>query len=1578
MIFINSDWGQNLIISKITSRLSSRLKSEISIKRAGISLLNKIYLDGVLIRDLDKDTLLYAGRVRVRITDWFIFKNKVDLQYIGLEEAQINLSRTDSVWNYQYLVDYLSGGGSSGSEKEGVTVDLKKIILNNTRIVKRDRWKGEDMSVWLGTMSVDADEINLKTRQVEINSISFTKPVFEIRKYARLKPPSPASRSQNEITEDSANDSSLLWNAAGWKVHADQINIYDGIFRNIKESQTPYFTYFDGRNIEFASIFGDFTDVSFIGDTVSVQLSLKTREQSGFEVKSMHSLVKFMPTAMEFNDMEIMTNNSIIRDYFRMSYSSMDDLGDFISKVTMDADFKEAEIDSDDIAFFAPSLSAWKKNIKVTGSVRGTVDNISGKGLNIEAGRNSMLNGDISMIGLPDIHRTFIDFRANDFRTNYSDAATFFPVIRRFRTPDLASITVMRFNGSFTGFLRDFVTYGNISTNLGVVVSDLNMKLPLNREPFYSGNLASKNFELGKFLRSDQIGEISFSSKIYGTGVRWATLRADFNTTIEEFVLNNYHYENIRADGSLDKKIFNGNFSIADSNAKAELKGVADFRGDIPRFNLVADVQRFSMKDLQITRDNYVLSGKFDLDFAGDNIDNFLGNASVSQAVIAKNGISQPVEYLKISSAFQDNRKILTLDSKELTARISGNYQIRELPNAFKYFLSTYYPSLVDRPVGIIDDQVFSFEINSNYLDEYANLVDSNLHGLNNVSLNGSVNTNTKQLKLEGRVPSVIYKNYEFENVELRANGEGKVLAFTGVIDQLKVSDSLSFPYTKVDISSQNDSSRIAIVTESSISNIPGATLNARVRTFRDGFDLKFDTTQFVLNGKNWTIQENGELEFRSGEVSYGEVILKESNQEIVLKTQPSGIGDWNDMIIELQKVNIGDFTSLIKQSNRFEGLASGNIIIEDPLNRFNVSADLSAEQLMVDNDSIGGVRAYVFYNKKTGDLTAKGSTLNREKSLDIDLFMNLSAAELAQEDEINLSFNDYPISMVERFIGDLFIDLNGTATGKLKIAGKGANRKYTGNARLHNAGLKVVFTNCYYKIADTEIRFLDDALDLGRLTLIDTLTNNTATIRKGLIRHHAWNDMDFDIEAVVDNQPIQLLNTGAKDNSSFYGYARGTGSFSLKGPQSNMVMRINGIASNRDSSYITIPNTTSRASGSAEFLIERKYGVELSDTVKKQSVTNITYNVELAANPMVNVRVVLDELTNDEIRGRGSGNLRITSGTDEPIRIHGRYRIDEGSYLFSFQSFFKKPFFLKRGEENYIEWTGDPYEPTVKIDAVYETSERVDFSPLLNANTTGTGATTSLRDYVYVIAQLRGNLFNPDIKFALDFPEESPAKRNVSLAIFINQLQKNEDELTKQVAFLVVFNSFVPIEAGASLRSSGTQILVNNISGIISSKINAALNNFLSQKLKIPGLNINFSGSLYNPRPFSDQGVSNTGIDRTNINLAVAKTILNNRVVLVFEGNADVPINSTSQVQGDLLKNFSTEFLINKSGTVRATLFYKENVDYLTGTSTVSGSNKSKKFGASLAYRREFTRLADLFRNRNKKQKAEAVKEEE
>ena len=124
ILFALFTWGvlqlsivQNYIIGKVAATLSDKLHARVRIQHINYRFFDKMAMKGLLVEDQKKDTLLFAGNARVNITDWFFLKNKATLKYVALDDAIVNMQRTDSIWNYQFLVDYFAGPADSSTKK---------------------------------------------------------------------------------------------------------------------------------------------------------------------------------------------------------------------------------------------------------------------------------------------------------------------------------------------------------------------------------------------------------------------------------------------------------------------------------------------------------------------------------------------------------------------------------------------------------------------------------------------------------------------------------------------------------------------------------------------------------------------------------------------------------------------------------------------------------------------------------------------------------------------------------------------------------------------------------------------------------------------------------------------------------------------------------------------------------------------------------------------------------------------------------------------------------------------------------------------------------------------------------------------------------------------------------------------------------------------------------------------------------------------------------------------------------------------------------------------------------------------
>lgn len=1524
-----------------------------------------MHLQGTLVEDLHKDTLLYAGDLKVNITDWFFIRDKIELKYIGLDNARIFLHREDSVWNYQFLVNYFGTAPSKpGKPQKRIQLNIRSVDLTNTSIIQKDEWRGEDLTGRLGSMEMKAREISFSKRIIDISSLILKQPYFSIRQYDGRRPPRPKAPEKTG-EEPVIIDTALQWNPDRWIVQVDHLGLRGGQLKHDLETERKPYDFFDGAHIHFTTINGRFKNFRWEADTIRAIAALNVKERSGFVIDTMRANIKFYPKAMIFDKLDIKTPRSHLQHYFAMHFDNfLDDMNDFISRVRLDGRFTDATIDSDDIAFFAPELKAWKKKIRLSGQGSGTIDNLRGKNLLIEAGKNTFLNGDLVLTGLPDIDKTFILFKAREFRTNYEDAVTIVPELKTITQPKLSGIEWLTFTGNFTGFVRDFVTYGTITTNLGSITSDVNMKLPESGPSQYSGSLSAQSFRLGHFLGLPEIGDISFKAKLKGAGFQFNSLNADLDANIESFHVNNYTYHDITARGTLKKKLFNGIIVAADPNLNFNLEGIVDLNQKTPRFDFDATVTKADIHALGLTPKPFDFTGRFALNFEGDNIDNFLGEARIYDASMYSNGKRLSFDSLRLSSMLIEDYKTLILKSNEIDVAVVGKFAVREMPAAVQLFLSKYYPSYVQAPKKISITEDFSFVVKTKEVDEYVQLMVPGLSGFDNSAFSGRINSGSSIFTVDAEIPSFGYNGLLFSALSLKGNGDLNTLNVQTVIGNTMVNDSLYFPETTISIVSRNDSSDIA-VKASSNQSFNSSNISAKVITLNDGARMIFNPSTFDLNGKTWTIDRNGELVLRKNELTSSSLRLYQDQQEINISTVPSDIGNTNDIRVELTKINIGDFAPFFITTNRLEGLLDGTVHIIDPFGKLSAEADITTREFRLDNDSIGIIRGNANYTDATGKVNYAVKADNRDYTFDVTGMANTKDTSGNAIDLI-ADVKDTRVNLLQQYLTGIFSKMEGKVSGKLRIAGSGNNLTYTGPVTVKDAVLKVDYTQVEYRVPNAVFQFTDEGINFGRFTMYDHFGDSAKV--NGELRHQNFRNFFFNLG--ISTNRLELLNTNAVHNSQFYGQARGKANLSLSGPESNMQMQIR--AEPTDSSHIFIPSTDSREGGSADYIVWKTYGREMNEKESSRYETNITVDLDMTANNLLQIDMILDELTGDVIKATGRGNLDFRVGTKERLSITGKYEIERGQYNFSFQTLVRKPFKLKEGAGNYVQWTGDPYQANIHIDAEY-VAENVRFSDLISSSNSGIIQDPNIRKYrgdVYVVAQLRNLLSKPDIDFTFDFPPNMPFRNDFGFTNAIKLIERDRFELNKQVTYLVVFNSFAPfsssnVDVGASFVEG---VVVNTLSGIFSNTLSRQFNDILQKIFKDGSLKVNVSTNFYNGSNIiletnSSAGQKGLTIDRSNFNFSVGKSILNDRLTFNFGSELDFGLSSVQQAQLNFqfLPDLNAEWKITPDGRVRATFFTRNSYDFYVG-------RQRNRSGASISVRKEFETFNELFRKKKKK----------
>ena len=298
-LLLQTELVQNFIIDKVTQRLSQDLNTEVQIGHVGFSLFDKMDLDSTLMRDRQKDTLLYAGTMKLRVTDWFFLKSKTDLKYIGLEDAVINMHRKDSIWNFQFIVDYFSAPKTkTDTSAKNIGLNIERIDLKRVTLIMINDRAEDDCKSW--KLLLDAKNVDLGNNKFLIDSVEMDRPYFSIENFDGLRPV------RHDKTSN-LKDTGLYFNAGDIHIEASSVKITNGVFVNFIRGEVSDKGVFDAANIKVNKINGELRQLSFIKDTIKAKIDLNAVERSGFELKKLKADFKFTPQVMEFANMDLRT-----------------------------------------------------------------------------------------------------------------------------------------------------------------------------------------------------------------------------------------------------------------------------------------------------------------------------------------------------------------------------------------------------------------------------------------------------------------------------------------------------------------------------------------------------------------------------------------------------------------------------------------------------------------------------------------------------------------------------------------------------------------------------------------------------------------------------------------------------------------------------------------------------------------------------------------------------------------------------------------------------------------------------------------------------------------------------------------------------------------------------------------------------------------------------------------------------------------------------------------------------------------------------------------------------------------------
>ncbi|MCD8539807.1 MAG: AsmA family protein, partial [Leadbetterella sp.] len=153
VLYFNSASGQKKLSHLIFKQLSRQIGTTVE-GRLSFSVPDWVHLDDLLIRDLEKDTLLYSQKAYLDVALFRLFRNELLIEQVELENTVAKIGRKDGVFNFDYIVEAFSSDTPAPADTTSVPmkITLKGVDVKNLRVKYEDRDSGQLFRVRLGEL----------------------------------------------------------------------------------------------------------------------------------------------------------------------------------------------------------------------------------------------------------------------------------------------------------------------------------------------------------------------------------------------------------------------------------------------------------------------------------------------------------------------------------------------------------------------------------------------------------------------------------------------------------------------------------------------------------------------------------------------------------------------------------------------------------------------------------------------------------------------------------------------------------------------------------------------------------------------------------------------------------------------------------------------------------------------------------------------------------------------------------------------------------------------------------------------------------------------------------------------------------------------------------------------------------------------------------------------------------------------------------------------------------------------------------------------------------------------------------
>lgn len=1563
---------QNWTVNIITSTVNRNLNGSIEIGKIRFNVFKGLVIRDVNIIDATGlDTLLHAENLNASLRDNLtsLFKKKLHLKTIEITGVSLTdiRGKEDAVSKLSQLFER-KGDEDIPKKDNQYVIDINKLVLNKISYSYIDSVNGKVMTMGTNYGKIDFINVDLKGRTFLLDQIELKEPLFSLHRF---------QGSPFEIVEEELiiNDSTYSVPDT-FHIFSKSIRISDGAF-NLTDGMRTTETIenaFNSGDIHLEKMdfqLNDFKANSFAELSGEFESGSLTTRDEQLDVQEFQCGVFALDNRrMTFDSLYIKTSNSEIRDRLIFKYREIGDFQDFINKVIIEGNIVQSQIGIEDLLYFVPSLKSnpyLKRNIKnrfsMNALITGRINALNANDVNIRLGNEIVLQGRLASRNITDTDNALLNLDMQNFsiRANLLNE-----IIPGLNLPEnFNKLGRVQFKGRFDGYFQDFVSFGNLNSDIGT--AQLDMRLDLKQgvaNAQFSGKGQLNNFNLGVWTGNSDFGIVDMSAQVEdGKGLRLENVQAKLKANVNKLEYRDYVYEDFSMDGAFEQNLFDGFFAISEPNIDLNFEGTVDFTDSIPLFDFVAKVNALKLKALNLSKEDFEMQGNLRIQGVGTDQNNAEGRAQGKNFIFFRDGNAFALDSfdLSVKGAYPNSRTFV-LSSSLVDLELNGFFKIEELPDAFISGLKTNYPSYTKGLTYITyENPTPGFDFNISAKIKESEDIFEVLFGqsifMRDAILLGRISDVSKRSAVDIDFPYLEINGNVFEGIK------GDLFAYTdeGELNlSVQHGNFLNVEFGPVIFAATIDREGLffTTTTEEILDSFTNVKLEGTLSTRGELFKVNIQNSGFNAFGSRWSFNNVNNILFGKDRIAIDDLFLSDGDHTLTFDDiNEKGVN------VKIEEINIGFFNRMIsREPIDMRGFISGHIDIDNIFDFQGIDADLEIPGFGFRDHDFGNL-LFEAVSKGTRDpVSYKLFAIDNDKDLNVTGSFNMNT----KENSGNINVTNYPIDLLEYILTDGISETIGTATGAINFEGPWNGPKLFGEVVVSDGATRIDYIGVTYAFGKNKIKFEGNLIDFTGSELLDS-RGQSATIT-GSLSHDGFKDWSTNIRLV--SPQIIALNTTKEENPTYYGFAQGNIDVSFTGPFENIDIFVNATTGRNTILNIPVEYTTDEIGSSFIEIISKEASQEnVQYTPISLSGINLDMNVNVTQE--AEVVIIFDEAAKDILKSRGRGPIQLSIDPEGNFEMFGAYEVVGGEYLFTIPSLLvNKSFILRSGGD--IQWTGDPLNANLNIKAEYKGLQAslepfiAEYIPegndrLLNQ--------AKLSTDVALTMDLSGTLLSPSINFEIGFPNLTGELKPLAEGK-LRTLEGSPDAYNDQVFGLLLLRTFLPsnnplannfLQAGnltESLVGTGFNTISEFLSNQFSILLSSLFEEALGENTYLTGIDVDFSAS--------NSFVSGDGSilpDQYDFNLSSS---FDENKWNIQIGGKYVRVNSILNLNEYFVPNFVFEYYISEDRRLKLNVFARSDYD-----NTNAARVRKLQSGVGLSYRREFNSLFEFANNVNNEAKA-------